>query len=84
MSTLEWQRPKRKRRAKFRTILSDVREQQTIHPGQWAEISRYANPASGRDAATRLRKEYPDFRFESYTDQDTRQGVVRAMYVGGG
>lgn len=67
---------------KYQPILNHIRGNQHEHPGKWAEIASFERIASGREAATRLRKLHPEFVFRSKVDQKTRLCKVYAMFNG--
>ncbi len=83
MTKLEWTSHRRQtRRRKYQPILERVADEQSLHPGQWAEIARFTNPATARDCAYNLRRKFAGFQIRAEKDNYTLEGVVFARYVG--
>lgn len=68
-------------RGKFPPILAAIKADQPLHPGQWAEIAKYARVATAKDTAYRLKQIHPDFGFRSGKGPDG-YGYVYARYQG--
>lgn len=67
-------------RAKYGPILADVRHIQSNDPDQaekWAELNAFVKEQSARDAATRLKGEYPEFEFISRKDGKVTRLLAR-------
>lgn len=81
---VEWSNKVVKRRRKYRPILEEVKAGQSEHGMSWAEIARFTSEASGRACAYQLKEQYADdgYQFRSALDQDTRECVVYARYMG--
>jgi len=83
MVKLEWSSARKvTRRNKYQAILERVADEQSLHPGMWAEIARFPNPASARDCAYVLRKRYDGFQIRAEKDAYTNEGTVQARYIG--
>ena len=81
---VEWTHKVQKRRRKYRPILEEVKAGQSEHGTAWAEIARFQSEASGRACAYQLKAQYAEegFEFRSALDQDIRDCVVYARWIG--
>ena len=70
------------RTSKHRDALAQVKSEQREHPNEWMEIDRYKRTATAYETASSLRIKYPLFRFMGKVDQNTREGVLSARYIG--
>jgi len=82
---VEWTHKVQKRRRKYRPILEEVKAEQAEHLMAWAEIARFSSEPAGRACAYQLKNQYSEegFQFRSALDQQTRECVVYARYMGG-
>lgn len=79
--TVVWRGDGIQRRSKYRSALREIKRNQYRYPNQLAQIAEHRTPESASALAHKLRKEYPEFYFESHkTDEGT--GIVLARYEG--
>lgn len=83
MSDIEWIDPPAQKAIDWMERLAPLVER----PGEWAVVARKAKPSTAYSTANNLRHglvRIPDgvWEFQAATDPETREGVVRACYVG--